>query len=364
TRKQRWPSKPAHSWPCASDGCLLGWDSSSLHRARCRCGSCHGFEKKLRDQIHQNRHAEKHQPDLEQRPKIKVGSGFGELIGDYASKRVAGLKKRRCDLRRVADYHRDRHRFAKRAPETENNGAEQALLRVAQNRNPGHLPACRTQGVGGLTFQIWNAAQNLARDRSDDWQNHNGDDDSAGQHAGSVDRPSEKWRPTKELFQQWKRIVSQPWDHDKDPPQSEDDVWNRLQHFNQGNQRLANREWRKLRQINRSRDAQWDGDEERNQGRDQRSVNKRERAELLRYRVPRRCREEMEPEFLNGEQRSTPELPAGQNDQQNHPQRHRQGEPLERLVPKARGRCHRARYRSRIVGCDCWRYGNLHACWV
>ena len=102
---------------------------------------------------------------------------------------------------------------------------------------------------------------------------------------------------TKQPFQQWKRIISQPRDHDKDAPKSEDYAWNRRQHLDQRNNRLANPERRKFRQINSGRDAQWDGNEQRNERRNKRSVNKRESAEMLRHRVPSGCGEKMNPNF-------------------------------------------------------------------
>src|SRR5207249_2045769 len=118
-----------------------------------------------------------------------------------------------------------------------------------------------------------------------------------------------------------------PRDHDENAPQSEDYTRYRRQHLDQRNNRLPNPERRKFRKVNRSRDAQRHSDEQRNKGRNQRSVNKWQRAKLLRDRVPGRGGEKMKPKFLNRERRSTPQLPADYNDEQNHRHRHGEGKP-------------------------------------
>src|SRR6267378_1545786 len=73
----------------------------------------------------------------------------------------------------------------------------------------------------------------------------------------------------------------------------------------------------------------------------------------------------MESKFLDRQRRSPPELPASQDDEHDHRQRHREREPLKRFVTKARRWRHRACYQSRIIWCPeglrGWRYGDLHA---
>ena len=74
-------------------------------------------------------------------------------------------------------------------------------LRVAQHGDARHFPARRAERIGGFALQVRHAAQNFPRDRSDDRQNHDRDDDSAGQHAHAVDRPGEKRRPSEDALQ-------------------------------------------------------------------------------------------------------------------------------------------------------------------
>ena len=87
-------------------------------------------QKQLREQIHQDRYAKKDQPDFEQRLQINIGCRFGEFIRDHAGQGVSRREERRGDLRRVADHHRHRHRFAERAAQPENHRAEQPFLGV------------------------------------------------------------------------------------------------------------------------------------------------------------------------------------------------------------------------------------------
>src|SRR5436190_11649684 len=96
------PSMPVHFWPCARYDCLLVANASLLDRACCRCRA-HCLQKKLREQIGQNRCSEKNQPNLEQRLEIHISGRFGELIRNYAGERVSRLEERRRDLRRVAN---------------------------------------------------------------------------------------------------------------------------------------------------------------------------------------------------------------------------------------------------------------------
>ena len=159
------------------------------------------MQKKLGEQIGQNRYSEKHQPNFEQRLEIHIRGRLREFIRNYTGQRVAGLKERRCNLWCVSDHHCHRHRFAERSSQTKNDGAEQAVLCVAEHRDSRCFPPRCAERVGGFTLQIWHTAQNLTGDGSDDRQNHNRDDDAASQHARAVDWPCEKRRPTEKAFQ-------------------------------------------------------------------------------------------------------------------------------------------------------------------
>src|SRR4029077_3994315 len=132
---------------------------------------------------------------------------------------------------------------------------------VAEHCDPGRFPPGGAERVSRFTLQIRHAAQNFAGDRGDDWQNHDRYDDSPGKHTRAVDRAGEKWYPTKVLFEEWKRLIPEPWTHHEDAQKSENYARNSGQHFDQRSQRLPNPQWRKFRQIRRRCDTEWHSDD-------------------------------------------------------------------------------------------------------
>ena len=93
-----------------------------------------------------------------------------------------------------------------------------------------------------------------------------------------------------------------------------------------------------LGEINRGRDAQRDGNDERDERGNQRPVDEGQGAELFRDRIPGRADEEVETKLPDGEHRVAPELPADQDNEQDDGPRHRHGEPFKRFVAEARRR--------------------------
>ena len=89
-------------------------------------------------------------------------------------------------------------------------------------------------------------------------------------------------------------MIAQPRDHDENSPEPENHARDGGQHFHQGDQRLANPEWRQFGEVNCGRDAQRHRDNQRDERRNKRSVDKRQRAELFRHRIPGRGDEETE----------------------------------------------------------------------
>ena len=96
----------------------------------------------------------------------------------------------------------------------------------------------------------------------------------------------------------------------KIPHKPENHARNRRQHFDQGNERLANPERSEFGQINRGRDAQGHGDDQGDERGNDRPVDKRKGAELLCYRIPGRSGKEMKPESLDREEGAARQLPA------------------------------------------------------
>src|SRR5439155_222077 len=117
-------------------------------------------------------------------------------------------------------------------------------------------------------------------------QNHHRDNNAACEHAWPVDRATEKRRPTEQTLEPWEGIIAQPRNHHENAPEPEDDTGNRRQHFDQRRKGLPNPERSKLSQIRCRCDAQWNRNQQRDERRNQRSVNEGQRAELLRDWIP------------------------------------------------------------------------------
>ncbi len=213
------------------------------------------------EKVHQDGYPKENQPDFEQRLKIHVRCRFGKLIRKDAGKCVAGLKERCGNLRRISDDHRDRHRFTKRASKAKNDCAKQPFPGITQNGNSCCLPARRSETVGSFALQVRNASQNFARNRRDNWQNHDRDDDATREHARAVDRAGKEGGPSENALEPWKWIITQPGDHDENAPEPQDHARNRGQHFDQGHQRLPNPQRSKFREVRRRRDTQRNRDQ-------------------------------------------------------------------------------------------------------
>ena len=116
-------------------------------------------------------------------------------FGDDAGQRVAGSEERLADLRVVADDHGDGHGFAERAAEAENDRADDADARVAQNADADHLPARGAERQHRLALRVGHGRHDVAGERGDDGQDHDGEDDARGQ------QPTPKLGPSKRPVQ-------------------------------------------------------------------------------------------------------------------------------------------------------------------
>src|ERR1039457_217481 len=143
----------------------------------------HALQHDLRGDIDQDRDGEKHKAQLEQGAQVKVRGRLRELVGDHACKRVARREERCADLGAVADHHRYRHRLSQGAAEAQDRCAEEPPARIAEHRYPEDLPPRRAKRVGRLALEIRDGAQNLARYRRDDRQDHDRYDDARREHA-------------------------------------------------------------------------------------------------------------------------------------------------------------------------------------
>jgi len=94
-----------------------------------------------RQSVDDERHNKECEPDFHQGAEIQIARRFGELVGDDAGHGVAGCEQRLRDRGTVPDHHCNGHGFAQRAPQSEDDAADDADSRIAQNPHADHLPA-------------------------------------------------------------------------------------------------------------------------------------------------------------------------------------------------------------------------------
>ena len=191
-------------------------------------------------------------------------------------------------------------------------------------------------------LQTGHGAQNFARHRRDDGDDHDGDNDAARQHADAVNRPFKQRQKTKRFLQPRKQMVAQPRYHYKNSPQTKNDTRHGGEEFNEHRKRLAQPERGKFGEINGGGDADGHGDEQRDGGRNERAKDERHRAVLFVDRVPVAAGEKMPAEPAQGDAGAVRQLVTDEHDEREDGQRHEQREPLEGAVAEVRpgfGRC-------------------------
>ena len=103
----------------------------------------------------------------------------------------------------------------------------------------GHFPTRGTERVSGFALQIGNGPEHFSRDRGNDRQNHDGEDDSGGEHPDAENRPLEQRQKSEHLLDRRIDARAQDGHQDEKAPQSPDHAGHGGEHFNDGSQRLA-----------------------------------------------------------------------------------------------------------------------------
>ena len=93
-----------------------------------------------RQAVDDDRQAEQHQAEFDQRARVQLAGGLGELIGDHRGDRIARRKQRSVNLGIVADHHGHRHGFPQGARQGQENRAHDAVPRKGNDDVPGGFP--------------------------------------------------------------------------------------------------------------------------------------------------------------------------------------------------------------------------------
>ena len=223
------------------------------------------------------------------------------------------------------------------------------LFCITQNGDARDFPFRRAERVGGLALQTGHGAQNLARDGRNDGNDHDGHDNAGGEHAGSGVFPLEKRQKSQAASQQGNQMGVQPRHHHKNSPQAEDDARHGGEQFDEHRERLAQPLRREFGEINRGRNADGHGDDERDGRRNERAEDERQRSINIVDGIPVAADEEMPAEFLQREMRSAKQFVADEDNQRKNRQRHGQRQPFEGVVAEVRPSFGGCRFQFRLL---------------
>ena len=213
------------------------WNCACAHSYLLSCACAgraprDGPDQQLGNCVDDDGDDEEGEADLDQGAAVQVAGGFGKLVGDDGGHGGAVGEQRSVDLGGVADDHGDGHGFAQSAAQAENDGADNADARIAQNADANHLPARGAQSQHGFALRVGHGGHHLSGERGDDGQNHDGENDAGGDiaEAGGV-VVGKKAGPAERLDQSRIHVLAKQRHQHEDCPQAVDDAGNGGQQF-------------------------------------------------------------------------------------------------------------------------------------
>src|SRR5215471_7705479 len=287
---------------------------------------------------------EEDQPQRDQRRGIEVTDRFGEFVGDGGRNGGARRQQRGRHLVRVADHEGHRHGLAERPAEPQHHAADDPDPRVGQHDVANDLPCGAADAVGGFLEHGRNGIEHVARDRGDEGQHHDRENEAGSQHADAIGRAGKQRRQHGDIAesrdQERLQGLLQEGREYEQAPDAIDDAWNTRQDLDGPSQPHG----AQLSEKYGDQEPDRHRDQHRDERGDKRAVDRRQRAEFLRNRVPALLDEEIQ---TKGTQRRQRPIDEGNNDateDDQHPDRCGAGEnaeehigdtqPVERLGPR------------------------------
>ncbi len=232
-----------------------------------------------REDVDQQGEHEQHQPGGEQSRAVhRGGRRLAELDRDRRGQSVPLLEDRVSQLRRVADHQQHRDRLADRPAEAQHGSPGDAGPGVREHRHAQHLPTRRPQGQRCLLVLGGYGGDDLAGDRRDDRQDHDGQDQAGDEVAGTGDRAADKGQERERAGQRRLEALEVRDEHEH-PPQPVDHRRNRRQQVDQHHQRPPGPTWTQLGQVQGGGDCHRHPDDQRDRRDDQRPDDQRRGAE-------------------------------------------------------------------------------------
>jgi hypothetical protein len=184
----------------------------------------------------------------------------------------------------------------------------------------------------GFALIAWDGHQHFTRYGNNVRNDHDGKNNARGEKTYAIDRALKKRQETQGVLERGLNVLAHQRNDDKNAEQTIDDAGNGGQQIDEELQRIGNPCRGKFRKKDCSTDAEGDGNHECNAGSYERPIDKRQRAELPRDRVPDLGPPEAQSELLDGRHRLDRQDQADAADERNQHEPERAGPDSKRDV--------------------------------
>ena len=226
---------------------------------------------------------------------------------------------------RIADDESHGHGLAQGTAEAEHHPADDSNSGIRQHHVAHHLPGRAADAIRRFLEHRRDCLEDVARDRGHEWQDHNGEDQSGGEHADAVRRSGKQRRDPRHVAerfdQEWLQRLLQERREDEKSPNPVDDAGDAGEQLDGD----ADRPPQPLRAQLGEEECDHQSDRDRDQHGDERGdegpVNRRQCAEFFGDRIPTIGGQESEAESPKRRQRPLDQC----NDDAAQEQQHRDG---------------------------------------
>src|SRR5262252_281979 len=304
-----------------------------------------------RDREHDEGDDEEDEAQRDQRGSIEITDGFGEFVGDGGGNGGARRQQRGRHFVRVADHEGHRHGLAERPAKSQHHAADDPDPRVGQHDVANDLPGGAADAVGRFLEHGRDGIEHVARDRGDEGEHHDRENEASGQHADAIGRAGKQRRQHRDIAESRDQERLQGFLQERreyeQAPDAIDDAGNTRQELDGDPYRPTQPQGAQLGEEHGDQQPDRDRDQHRDERGDEGAVDRRQRAEFLRHRVPALLDEKIQPEGAQRRHRAIDERNNDPAENDQHPDRRGAGEnaeesvggaqPAERLGPRRHG---------------------------
>ena len=268
---------------------------------------------------------------------------LGEFGGDRRRDRGARRKNRTRDTERVTDDEGHRHGLAERAAERQHDAADHADPGVGDHDVAHDFPGGAADAIGGFLQHRRHGLEHVDRNRGDEGQHHDREDQRGveqaeiGRRAGE-DRAEHRHAVEQADHERLKTIGQERAEHEE-APHAVDDRRDAGEQFHRDADRAAQPLRTKLGQEDRNAETDRNRDHHRDEGGDQRAVDRTKCTQHRRIVGRRPARGEQEGEAILLHRRPGADDQRNDDAAENEQDRNRAGagDPVEGNVAELEG---------------------------